>query len=180
MPIEYEARVLNVNPVTVEARILNCGGGFVTERAMRRYVFDVTPGDRSRWLRLRDDGQTTTLTLKETLHTGISGVRETEMQVEDFEQAHLFLTGLGYHAKSYQESRRTSYTLDGAAVELDFWPRLKPLMEIESNCEEGVLRVAKLLGYSPDELTTDGIMAVYARAGIDLSTIPDLRFEKVA
>lgn len=174
--IEFEARVLNVNPISVEARILNCGGQFVAERAMRRYVFDVVPGDHTRWLRLRTDGSTTTLTLKETLHAGISGVRETEIEVGDFEQAHLFLAGLGYHAKSYQESRRSSYALDGASVEIDRWPRLQPLMEIEGDSEESVLRVAKLLGYNPDELTTDGIMAVYARAGIDLTTIPDLRF----
>jgi adenylate cyclase class 2 len=39
-----------------------------------------------------------------------------------------------------------------------------------------VVRVASLLGYAESDLTGENTTKVYARYGIDLSTITDLRF----
>lgn len=46
MPIEFEAKVLDVVPSEVAHRILRLGGRRVGARLMRRYVYDVRAGGR--------------------------------------------------------------------------------------------------------------------------------------
>ena len=61
--IEHEARVLGIDPAHMAELILARGGTrTVPDRLMRRYVYDIAPGDRSRWLRLRDTGREVTST----------------------------------------------------------------------------------------------------------------------
>lgn len=176
MPIEHEAKVLDVNPREMENKLLDAGAKFVAERVMRRHVYDITPGDQSKWIRLRDTGSEVTLTVKEIKHDGIDGTHEVETEVGDFEATNQLLAALGFTPKGYQENMRTSYTLDGAQLELDTWPRIPPYLEIEAASKEEVVRIAALLGHSEDDLTGENTTKVYARYGIDLSTIPDLRF----
>lgn len=113
--IEHEARVLAIDPARVADLILTKGGErTVPDRLMRRYVYDITPGDRTRWIRLRDTGSEVTLTVKEITDDGISGTRETEVTVSDFETANTLLGLLGYRPKSYQDNRRESFSRWGA------------------------------------------------------------------
>jgi len=176
MAIEHEAKILDVDPELAERLILGKGGVKVAERLMRRYVYDITPGDQSKWIRLRDTGTEVTLTVKEIKHDGIDGTHEVEVTVDDFEATNALLATLGFTPKGYQENKRTSYELDGAQLELDRWPLLPPYLEIEAESKEEVIRIACLLGYSEDDLTGENTTKVYARYGIDLTTIPNLRF----
>jgi adenylate cyclase, class 2 len=61
-------------------------------------------------------------------------------------------------------------------LELDEWPLIPPYLEIEGPAKDDVLRAAALLGFSEDRLTGENTLKVYARYGIDLQAIPDLRF----
>jgi adenylate cyclase class 2 len=49
-------------------------------------------------------------------------------------------------------------------------------VEIEVGSKDEVVRLAALLGYAEDQLTGEDTIKVYARYGIDLTTITDLRF----
>jgi adenylate cyclase class 2 len=177
MPVEFEAKVLGVEPAELAERILALGGVRGAERLMRRYVYDVQAGDESRWIRLRDSGTAVTLTVKEIAHDGIDGTTETEVMVGDFETTNELLRRIGFEAKSYQENRRSSYELQGAELEIDWWPLIPPYLEIEGRSREHVIDVAGLLGIPESELTGENTTKVYARYGIDLSTIVDLRFD---
>jgi adenylate cyclase class 2 len=66
--------------------------------------------------------------------------------------------------------------LAGARLEIDRWPRIPPYLEIEAESRDDVVRVAGVLGYAADDLTGENTVKVYARYGIDLGTIADLRF----
>jgi adenylate cyclase class 2 len=176
VPIEHEAKILDVDPEATEELILGKGGQNLGERFMRRYVYDITPGDASRWIRLRDDGEDTTLTVKQITSDAIDGTHEIEVTVDDFAATNALLGALGFTPKSYQENKRTSFILDGAQVEIDTWPRIPPYLEIEAGSADEVIRVARLLGYGENELTGENTIMVYARYGIDLNTIPELRF----
>lgn len=176
MPTEYEAKVLDIDPAQLAERITDAGGRHVGDRAMRRYVYDIVPGDLSKWIRLRDTGEESTLTVKEIHHDGIDGTHEVEVTVSDFAATNELLALLGFRPKSYQENTRSSYELDGAQVEIDGWPLIPPYLEIESDSREHVVAVAAKLGYDEDQLTGENTTKVYARYGIDLSTLPDLRF----
>jgi adenylate cyclase class 2 len=176
MPIEFEAKVLGVEPDELAEEILRLGGRSMGDRLMRRYVYDIQAGDASRWIRLRDTGSTVTLAVKEIAHDGIDGTTETEVEVSDFEVTSELMRRMGFEPKSYQENRRVSFELEGAQLEIDWWPLIPPYLEIEGRSREHVVEVGNALRISEDELTGENTVKVYARYGIDLTSIADLRF----
>ncbi|ONI78215.1 adenylate cyclase [Kribbella sp. ALI-6-A] len=176
MPIEFEAKVLEIDADGIRDRMVAAGGRPAGESLMRRFVYDVQAGDTSRWIRLRDDGRQATLTMKEIAHDGIDGTSETEVVVSDFATTHELLRRIGFEAKSYQENRRESYELAGARLEIDTWPLIPPYLEIEGDSRAHVIEVAGLLGTGEEQLTGENTTKVYARYGIDLGTIAELRF----
>lgn len=176
MPIEHEAKILNIDPDVTEQLILDKGGQKLGEKFLRRYVYDIAPGDQSKWIRLRDTGDEITLTVKQITSDAIDGTHEIEVGVDDFAATNALLEVLGFTAKSYQETKRTSFILDGAQVEIDTWPKIPPYVEIEAGSKDEVVRVAGLLGYTEADLTGENTIKVYARYGIDLNAIPALRF----
>jgi len=85
VPVEYEAKILDIDPRTTERLIVDRGGHKLgDQRLMRRYVYDITPGDQSKWIRLRDTGDGTTLTVKQITSDAIDGTHEIEVGVDDF------------------------------------------------------------------------------------------------
>jgi adenylate cyclase class 2 len=168
--------VLDVQPGELAEKILLLGGRHVRERLLRRYVYDILARDESRWVRLRDSGTAVTLTVKEIAHDGIDGTTETGVVVSGFETTNELLGRMGFLPKSYHENLRTSCELRGAQLEVDRWLVIPPYLEIEGQSREHVVEVASELGFSEDQLTGENTIKVYARYGIDLSTIPDLRF----
>jgi adenylate cyclase, class 2 len=176
VPIEHEAKVLDIDPEATTALILAKGGQATgAPRLMHRYVYDIVPGDHSKWIRLRRDGTETTLCVKEIRSDAIDGTHEIEVTVDDFAATSELLALLGFTPKSYQENRRTSFTLDGARLEIDEWPQIPPYLEIEADARDDVIRVAGILGYHEDQLTAANTVKVYLRYGIDLSSIRELR-----
>jgi adenylate cyclase class 2 len=178
MPTEFEAKILDIDPVKAAQMIIARGGRQAGETVLlRRYVYDISPGDKSRWIRLRDTGSGSTLTVKEIRHDGIDGTDETEVGVDQFEAANDLLGKLGFTPRSYQENKRTSFLLDDARLEIDEWPLIPPYLEIEAGSREEVLRTATLLGYSEPDLTAENTVNVYARHGIDLMTRARISFD---
>lgn len=176
MPIEHEAKILDIDPDAMERLILDKGGQKLGERFLRRHVYDITPGDQTKWIRLRDTGDETTLTVKQITSDAIDGTHEIEVRVDDFEATNALLGAMGFTAKSYQETKRTSFVLDGAQLEIDSWPRIPPYLEIEASSKDEVIRAAKLLGYTEADLTGENTIKIYARYDIDLNAVPELRF----
>lgn len=177
MPIEHEAKVLYIDLDEARTMILAKGGQQQGgPKLMRRYVYDIVSGDLSQWLRLRDTGSEVTLCVKQIASDAIDGTHEVETVVGDFAATNELLGLLGFTPKSYQENRRTSFVLSGVRLELDEWPLIPPYLEIEGDTREEVVRVASLLGFSDDQLTGENTVKVYARYGIELGEIRELRF----
>jgi adenylate cyclase, class 2 len=178
MPIEYEAKVLDIDPTAMTNAILAAGGKQVGSTTLqRRHVYDITPGDQSRWIRLRDTGIASTLTVKEIRHDGIDGTDEIEVGVDSFDATSHLLARLGFTPRSYQENRRTSFTLRGAQLEIDEWPLIPPYLEIEAGSRDDVIKVAAVLDIAESDLTGENTVKVYARHGIDLFTRPRVSFD---
>lgn len=173
--VEYEAKILDVDPTRAIRRVTAAGGELVGSALQRRYVYDIEPGDESRWIRLRDNGSNATLAVKHIRHDGIDGTDEIEVEVEDFDATNALLGMLGFTPKAYQENLRTSFRLRGAQVEIDEWPMIPAYVEIEGRDRQHVVEVAARLGFTEDQLTGENTTKVYARYGIDLTTITDLR-----
>ncbi|MFJ7907610.1 class IV adenylate cyclase [Kitasatospora sp. NPDC096204] len=173
---EFEAKVLGIEPEAMRALLTGAGAEHLGDRFQRRYVYDI-PGRTGAWVRLRDTGTDVTLCVKEIHSDAIDGVTETETTVGDFDATNTLLGKLGYKPKAYQENRRSSWRLGGAAVEIDHWPLIPPYLEIEGVSVEHVHATALTLGLSPEELTSENTTKVYRRYGIDIETIPRLTFE---
>ncbi|MET8543222.1 class IV adenylate cyclase [Kitasatospora sp. NPDC004799] len=174
--IEFEAKLLDIEPEAMRALLAEAGAEHLVDRFQRRYVYDV-PGRPGTWVRLRDTGTDVTLCVKEIHSDAIDGVTETETTVGDFDVTNALLGKLGYQPKAYQENRRSSWRLAGAAVEIDHWPLIPPYLEIEGDSAEHVHATALALRLPLEELTSENTTKVYRRYGIDIESIPRLTFE---
>ena len=178
MHTEYEVRVLEINVDDVIERIKSIGAKFEWDLLQRRYVYDFIPKVDGKWIRLRTNGEKTTLTIKNLVSSSIDGTQELEVSVDDFEKTNLILNELGYQAKGYQENRRIQYTLDGVEIDIDYWPRIPTYLEIEGPSEEAVYAVLDKLGFSKEDSSTRDVEGIYLDYGYRLSDIYDLKLEE--
>ena len=178
MHTEYEVRVLEVNVNKVLEKLNDLHATRLWDRLQRRYVYDFNPKQDNKWIRLRTNGEKTTLTIKDVTTSKIDGTKELEIEVSDFEECNLILKELGYVAKGYQENRRIQYDLNGVEIDIDYWPKIPTYMEIEGTSEEAVYNTLESLGYSKDDCTTRDVEGVYLDYGFNLKEIYDLKLEE--
>lgn len=176
MKTEYECRILDIDVEEIQKKLESIGAKKVKERAMRRYVYDIDPNREGFWIRLRDNGEKTTLTLKEKVSDEIDGTKEIEISVDDFEKTNTLLNRLGFVAKAYQENRRISFVYKDVEIEIDFWPKIPPYLEIEADSVEKVEKVVKLLGFKMSDTTYISIPKVYQKYGLDIDKFKELKF----
>jgi adenylate cyclase, class 2 len=178
MKTEYEAKILNINVNQITKKLQELGAKRKSQKIQKRYVYDLKPKQNNSWLRLRTNGEETTLTIKEIKNNNIDGTKENEIIVDDFEKTNLLLRNLGYSPKGYQENKRISYLLDNVKIEIDFWPRIPPYLEIESDSIKKVKDTIKKLGYNISDSTSINTDEVYKKYGIDLYKIKNLKFKE--
>lgn len=177
--IEYEARVLEINKESLEEKLKSLGAEKVADFDYKRRVYDFNPKSDGKWIRLRTDGTKTTLTIKEVKTYEVDGTEETEIEVSDFETTNTILNKLGYTAKSYQENKRTRWSLDGVEIDIDTWPYIPTYVEIEGKSAEEVQKILKKLELEKGKVTTLDVQSVYKEIyGIDLRGMPEVRFGK--
>ncbi|HPO06156.1 MAG TPA: CYTH domain-containing protein [Candidatus Gracilibacteria bacterium] len=179
MKTEFELRILNINKNEIQKKLEEIGAEYVTKRFMRRKVYDLVKSSeeiKDSWMRLRDNGEKTTITVKEIYNDQIDGTKELEMDVEDFDKASELLEKLGLYAKAYQENQRTSYRYKNVEIEIDEWPLIPTYLEIEGHNIESIELVVKELGYQMEQTTSIGVLKVYESYGIDLNSIKKLTF----
>lgn len=161
MDIEYEAKFLNVDKDVMRARLAAARATLVRpEYLQRRIPFDL-PGDRrskDSWLRVRDEGDKVTLSLKAVDGDRIEDQREICITIDSFDEGVKLLDAIGCERKSYQETKRELWSFDGADVTIDEWPFLEPFVEIEAPSEAAVRTAAEKLGF-------DYTRAVFGSAG---------------
>ncbi len=134
----------------------------------RRRVYD-TPdmalNQRLAWLRVRDEGNRTTLSYKRRLSQDVGGVEECEIVVSDWAQTCALLEALGYRVKAEQENWRTTWLHSGGAqATLDEWPWLQPFLEIEAQTAQAVYHAAHTLDLGVHLATAGTAEAAYLRA----------------
>lgn len=134
----------------------------------------------NKWIRLRETNGKTTLTCKHIFYKNkekFQHVNEYEINVSDFNQTNEMLNCYGYVHRAYQEKRRTSYKFCGADLDIDEWPGLKPFLEIEADDESTISTIIKKLGLANKKVVSCNVEALYKQAGIDIMTMPELKFD---
>ena len=178
MKPEIEVKFLNVNHDEVRAKLKALGAKLEHPmRLMRRAMFDY-PDNRlqkerpHRRLRVRDEGDKITITLKKSGDGDSSYAGEVETIVESFENMTEILKNVGLYIYSFQESKRETWMLEGTEVVLDEWPWIRPYIEIEGSTEESIKSVAKKLDFDWIDAVFGSVDAVY-RAEYSKMTVDD-------
>ncbi len=175
--IEYEVRVLEINKDEVINKLESLGASLVENTYQRRYVYDFNPPNPNKWIRLRTNGDTTTLTIKDVEKKTIDGTKEMEIEVSSFDDTNEILKELGYTPKGLQENKRIKYNLNGVEVDIDTWPKIPTYLEIEGIDEESVYNTLNLLGIDKSKVTTLDVQSIYLEVyNIDIIKEPNLSF----
>lgn len=142
----------------------------------------------NKWIRLRQTGDDTTITIKHILgrKTNENGVREHsinnvleyEIAISDFNQGKTILELLGYYHKNYQEKRRITYKLNNREIDIDYWPHIPPYLEVEAESETEVYEILEKLGYNKKDAKIMNADDVYTYYGINMYAYKELKFEK--
>lgn len=178
MHTEYEVRILEIDPEKIKKRLEELGAEFQWDCLQRRYVYDFVPKVDGKWIRLRTNGNKTTLTIKNLVSSHIDGTQELEITVDNFERCHLMLKEMGFVAKGYQENRRCQYLFNGVEIDIDSCPLIPTYLEIEGPSEDAVYHALEVLGFSKDDATTRDVEGVYLDYGYSLNEIYSLQLEE--
>ena len=177
--IEYEVRVLEIDIKKMQKKLKELNAELVEDVFQRRYLYDFKPVNPDKWVRLRTNGNTTTLTIKDVQSSKIDGTKEMEIVVDDFDTTNEILNELGYKPRAIQENKRIKYNLNGVEVDIDTWPRITSYLEVEGKNEEEVYKTLELLGIPKDKAIALNTQSIYKEIyGIDLTKEPLLSFDK--
>lgn len=177
MKTEYEIRILEIDKEEMIKKLEGLGAIRRGKFEQKRYVYDLRPVEKSKWIRLRTNGKTTTLTYKDIESNTIDGTKEVEFEVEDFNKANEFLERVGFKNRSYQENERIQYVLNNIEIDIDTWPMIPTYMEIEGISEKEVNNMKNLLNINENKVTTLNCDDIYKQIyGIDISKIKELKF----
>lgn len=184
MKTEIEVKFIDISIDTIREKLTTLGATCEQPmRLMRRALVETEQMAKDdAFLRLRDEGDKTTLTYKQFTEKSLSGAREHEVVVSDYDTMRDILLACGFEFQTQQESKRETWQLDDVEIVIDEWPWMKPYIEIEGNSEEAVKTVAERLGFDWSDAVFGGADVVYhieypnmsVRGVID---IPNVRFE---
>ena len=150
MNIEYEARFININKDSVHESLKQIGAKQIhPEFLQKRVVFNLPKGHEipSGWLRVRQEYDKITMSLKMMEGRKITDTKETCLEVNSFDEAVMFLEKIGCVKKAYQENKRELWEYNHVEICIDEWPFLEPFVEIEGKSEGEVKKVSELLGF---------------------------------
>lgn len=178
MKPEIEATFLNINKDELRAKLKQLGGKLIQEeKLMRRVIFDMGP---HAFVRVRDEGNKITITYKQVDELSLSGSKEINLEVNDYESAIQLLKVCGLEPKAYQETLREEWELDGVELDIDTWPWLPTYVEIEGPSEPEVKSVAAKLGFNMTDAHYGSVDEVYKLyynvTNEDINTCPQIRF----
>lgn len=176
MNTEYEVKVLEIDHDSFVSKLESLGAKKISDAMQERYIYDLIPASPKKWIRLRTNGIKTTITLKDLQAETIDGMKETEIEVNSFDDAHKLLLGLGYKSKGFQQNKRVQYILDDVEIDLDHWPHIPEYMEIEGKDEESVKMMIEKLGVDEKNVTTMDVDSIYKYYGYE--EIHDLSFDE--
>ncbi|MER7793018.1 CYTH domain-containing protein [Streptomyces sp. NPDC097640] len=176
---EYEAKFLKIDVEATIGALRAAGAQQVFPKTMfTRLIFENDTVQGEQWLRLRDEGGKTTLTLKQvTDATHINGTTEIEIEVDDLTMTAELLTALGLRQVRYQQNYREEWQLDGVTYDFDTWPELPTFLEIEGASERAVRDAVASLGLDYDQARFGSIDLIYkSELGRDILSEPTLLF----
>ncbi len=164
MKTEYEATFPDIDKDLLRERLKIAGATCVKpEFLQKRVVFHLPDGHEitGSWVRVRDEGDQITMSLKVVNGDKIQDQKEIFLKVDNFNEAEHLLMTLGCRKKSYQETKRELWLLDSVEIAIDEWPYLNPIVEVEGESEERVKDISQKLGFDYSKALFGAVDVVY-------------------
>jgi adenylate cyclase class 2 len=179
MEHEYEAKFLSIDVTGLQARLTALGASQTfPRRLLSRKIFENSTLEGGAWVRLRDEGERSTLTLKQvTDSTSIDGTTEIETEVTDLNAMAEILTRVGMAEVRYQENYREEWRWGEVAFDFDTWPDLPTFVEVEGPDEVSVRAAAAAVGLDYSQARFGSVDEIYkSELGRDILAEPTLMF----
>ena len=164
---EYEATFCNIDINKTRKQIKKLGGKLLKPMFKQKRVnFYLPEGQeiKGAWLRVRDENDKITMSLKITGNNkSIDSQKEIELIVNSYENALTFLKTIGARKKSFQETKREIWEIEGVKLMIDIWPFLEPILEIEGKNEIEVKKTAKKLGLNWSNAVFNSVDFIYSQ-----------------
>jgi adenylate cyclase, class 2 len=179
MKHEYEAKFLAIDSTGLQAKLAALGAVQAYPRTLlTRKIFENDTLAGGAWVRLRDEGTRSTLTLKQvTDASSIDGTTEVETEVADLGAMSEILSRLGLREVRYQENYREEWRLGDVVFDFDTWPGLPTFVEIEGPDAASVRQAAASLGLDYTQARFGSVDEIYrSEMGRDILAEPTLLF----
>lgn len=179
-PIEFEARWINLDPAQLVKKLEAIGATKQGSHLFQEWICAHPEWRKdNRRLRIRSDGTQAWLTYKASASWTIDGTQELEVKVSSAETAVQMIRAIGIPQLRHQEKRRDSYVLGDIMFDLDVWPKIPMVFEIEAPSEEKVREGARLLGLDwKDAIFEDQLWVHKKYYDIDLFAVAEYCFPK--
>ncbi len=143
---EIEIAYYGINREDTVSQLHKLGAKFIGKYLMRRINFQLanrgklgTQSYYTSWIRIREKGKIATLALKEQEGNKITGRKEFEVEVSDFDtSAKIIYKALKKPVFDYFENYREEYSLSGTVITIDKFPNLPYIMEIEGKTKASI------------------------------------------
>jgi len=163
MQTEFEAKFTNINKDRIRGYLKKLNAKLIKpEFFQKRIAFHLPKKTVKRgYLRVREEGDKVTISLKYVIGRKIEDQKETQLVVDSFENAVSLLRNIGCEMKAYQETKRELWQLNGVDITIDEWPFLEPFIEIEGKSENAVRSVSQKLGFDYKKAVFGAVDTLY-------------------
>lgn len=175
---EIEARWIGVDRKQIEEKLEALGAQREFKSFFKEWIF-AYPEWRAhnKRIRVRDDGKNVWLTYKANPTWEVDSTEEIEISSSSSADTAKILEKIGVPMLRHQEKKRIQYSLGDAHIDLDFWPKIPMVVEVEAPTKERVMDVAAQLGLSWDEaIFVDQKVLHKKYYDIDLDAVKEYKF----
>ena len=183
---EIEAVYLDINKEEIEKELRAIGAEKTGDIFYRHSSYDYPDlrldKDNS-WIRLRDEGDKIILAFKKRLgvtsqdgSTNDEGMEEIELEVSSYEETAHFLKKIGMVEKHEAEKKRSRWQKREIIFDIDTWPSIPTLLEIEGPSWEEVDSAARLLNLDPENKKVCSVNQIYKIYGLDVDDYLKISF----
>ncbi len=159
---EIEAKILNIDPEKVQKKLRELGAILTQELDLEQIVWWIpnTKDKSSVRVRKGSDGSIR-LTMKQKVSDGL-GYKEWELDISNYEYTAAIIDELlpSPDLRLEYPHHRQDWHLDGALINIDWFPKLAPLVEIEAQSEEQVREIANRLDFNSSDLINKGVVSL--------------------
>lgn len=186
---EIEAKFLDIDVNKIQEKLKEFGAVKIGEFLQKWATFDYPDWRLDKdlsWIRVRDEGNgEISLSFKKRLgavdrnaSSNDEGMQEIQLKIDSFEKATDFFKAIGLVTKHTAEKKRIRWVKEDTEFDIDIYPGLEPMIEIETTSQEKIKTSAEALGLNYEDRKIFSSSQAYALKGIDVGSLVKISFEE--